>query len=469
MAAAPEFVPAWEGARMPGNGNGRKLIHRGSHREAVDPGENRGSADPVELDRRSLRFRDPELERAFRRDYFHHNLGNVRFALLGGVVLWLAWGFVIRRFLPISERPFDLVMRYGVFIPLLGAAFALSFTRVFERIWEWAIGGVVLITLLLYVFYASQIIVMPADFGYVGVILITVFAYALIRLPFRFVLVVTATGIAAYLSFAVSAAHILGVRTALAALYLLSFGALAAVAGYRLEASRRLLFLRERQLDRERDRSETLLLNILPRAIVDRLKRRRDGGHLAEALDDVSVLFADAVRFTEQAAKVSAQELVESLDELFRRFDGLADRQGLEKIKTVGDAYMAVAGAPVPMRDHAAAAAEMALAILDEVRGLRWPSGDPVTFRIGVASGPAVAGVLGHRKFAYDLWGDTVNLASRLESQAPPGGVLVSESMAEHLEGRYELGPSRLVELKGKGPTPARSLIGRRSSVEALG
>jgi len=139
----------------------------------------------------------------------------------------------------------------------------------------------------------------------------------------------------------------------------------------------------------------------------------------------------------------------------------LAAGHGLEKIKTIGDAYMAVAGAPEPHPDHAEAAADMALAIIEELEDARWPSGDPILWRVGIASGPVVAGVIGQRKFAYDLWGDTVNLASRLQSHGQPGRILVSESAVAHLEARYEFGPRLVVELKGNGPTQARFLLSR--------
>src|SRR5204863_8617685 len=158
------------------------------------------------------------------------------------------------------------------------------------------------------------------------------------------------------------------------------------------------------------------------------------------------------VRFTGQTDKTPADDFVAALDGLFTRFDHLADRYGLEKIKTIGDAYMAVAGAPDPRPGHAEAAADMALAIVEEREGARWPSGDPILVRVGIASGPVVAGVIGQRKFAYDLWGDTVNLASRLESHGQPGRILVSEGMAARLEGRYEFGPPCGGGLEGYGP-----------------
>ena len=164
---------------------------------------------------------------------------------------------------------------------------------------------------------------------------------------------------------------------------------------------------------------------------------------------------------------MTPEALVATLDDVFTRFDLLAGRLGLEKIKTVGDAYMVVSGAPQARDDHAQAAAEMALGMLGSLIGAEWPTGDPMQLRIGVASGPAVAGVIGRDRYAYDLWGDTVNLASRLEASSEPGRILVSIETYEELRDRYRFSDSHVVFLKGKGPTPARFLLGR--SGKALG
>jgi class 3 adenylate cyclase len=420
--------------------------------------------EPVGLDRLLLRFRDRDLESSFRADFFRHNVANLRFALIGGVVLWIGWGlFLDRHLLSFADQALDRHMRYGVFIPLLVVSFVLSYTPFFHRIWEWVALGVTCATLLSWVYYVAHIVTLPAEYGYVGVILITAFTYTLLRLRFVLVMTITLVGIATYLPYSFSARYMVDVSRVLATLYLVTFGALGGVAAYRMELFTRRLFVRERQLDRERERSDGLLLNILPQAIVDRLKVAPHGERIAQAFDEVSVVFADAVGSTEQASRCSAEEFADTLDHLFRRFDQIADRHGLEKIKTVGDAYMAVAGAPVPTPNHAAAAVAMAEDIVAEAREIRWPSGDPVEIRTGVASGPAVAGVIGQRKFAYDLWGDTVNLASRLQEIGEPGRVLVSEATAERLGDRYEFLDPIVLNLKGKGPTPARFLVGRRT------
>jgi adenylate cyclase len=319
-----------------------------------------------------------------------------------------------------------------------------------------------LTTILVWVYYISHVLTLPPEYGYVGIILITAFTYTLARLRFILVVLVTVVGIAAYLPYAFTASYIVDVTRVLATLFLISFGVLGGLAAFRLERFSRQLFLRERQLERERERSDGLLLNILPQAIVEQLKTSPDG-RIAQAFDQVTVVFADAVGSTEQGARSSPEEFAAALDELFRRFDQIADRHGLEKIKTIGDAYMAVAGAPVPMEHHAAAATSMALDILEEAGQVRWPSGDPLRVRVGVATGPAVAGIIGYRKFAYDLWGDTVNLASRLQESAEPSRALVSKPTVDQLGDRYEFGAPQIVELKGKGPTPARVLLGRRA------
>lgn len=199
----------------------------------------------------------------------------------------------------------------------------------------------------------------------------------------------------------------------------------------------------------ERERSERLLRNILPASIADRLKTER--GKIADGFPDVTVLFADLVAFTEWAPKMSPPQLVRLLNEVFLEFDDLTERHDLEKIKTVGDSYMVAAGLPLPRKDHAAAAVEMALDMLDVVDRYRRPDGLPLRLRVGVHSGPVVAGVIGRKKFAYDLWGETVNFASRLESHGVPGRVHVSAATRDLLGATYGLESHGPVEIKGVG------------------
>ncbi|MDR7417439.1 MAG: adenylate/guanylate cyclase domain-containing protein [Armatimonadota bacterium] len=214
-------------------------------------------------------------------------------------------------------------------------------------------------------------------------------------------------------------------------------------------------------LQKEQERSEHLLLSILPKSVADRLKH--DPTALAEECADATVLFADIVDFTRTSSDLPPEELIAWLNDLFSAFDRLTEQFGLEKIKTIGDAYMAVCGLPARHPDHAGAAAEMALAILAEVTGRTAPNGEPLSVRIGMHSGRVVAGVIGTRKFIYDLWGDTVNIASRMESQGVPGGVQVTQATYARLHDRYEFTSRGQIFVKGKGLMAAFLLTGRKS------
>jgi adenylate cyclase len=205
--------------------------------------------------------------------------------------------------------------------------------------------------------------------------------------------------------------------------------------------------------------SERLLLNILPGSIAERLKH--DAGIIAESHGDVTVVFADVVDFTPFTERTAPERVVGVLDEIFSAFDGLAERLGLEKIKTIGDAYMVVAGLPDPRPDHAAAAAEMALAMQEELGRLCTALDLDLAIRIGMDSGPVIAGVIGRHKFTYDLWGDTVNTASRMESSGLPGRIQVTEAVFERLRSAYAFEARGEIEIKGKGRLRTYLLIGR--------
>jgi class 3 adenylate cyclase len=212
-------------------------------------------------------------------------------------------------------------------------------------------------------------------------------------------------------------------------------------------------FVRERE--REHERSERLLLNVLPEPVAMRLKRNE--GVIADRFEQATVLFADIVDFTPISARIPPHEVVRLLDAVFSDFDDLAERYGLEKIKTIGDAYMVASGIPTPRPDHVRAVADMALAMLDVASSHR----DGLGLRIGIDTGPVVAGVIGRRKFIYDLWGDTVNTASRMESHGVPGEIQVTERVVAALVDGYVLEPRGTVEIKGKGATPTWFLRGR--------
>jgi adenylate cyclase len=205
----------------------------------------------------------------------------------------------------------------------------------------------------------------------------------------------------------------------------------------------------EARLAEEHERSERLLLNILPVAISDRLKE--NGESIADGFAEVTVLFADLVGFTELSQKLTPSELVEMLNRTFSAFDDLASKLGVEKIKTIGDCYMAAAGLPQRRPDHVEVTARMALQMREAIDRINREGGYTLRVRIGLHTGPVVAGVIGKRKFIYDLWGDTVNTASRMESSGPVGEIQVTREVYEKLSGSFELVPRGTVQVKGKG------------------
>lgn len=211
-------------------------------------------------------------------------------------------------------------------------------------------------------------------------------------------------------------------------------------------------------LEAEQERSERLLLNILPAPIAEEL--RNGATTIAESRPDVSVLFADVVGFTPLGEAMDAEALVELLNEVFNVFDDLVEAAGLEKIKTIGDSYMVVGGLPTPRPGHLVALLDLAVAMVEATPRVRTPSGDPLQLRIGVDCGPVVAGVIGRRKFSYDVWGDTVNTASRMESHGIPGRIQVTERVAQAASARFEFEARGSVEVKGKGPLRTFLLVG---------
>lgn len=219
----------------------------------------------------------------------------------------------------------------------------------------------------------------------------------------------------------------------------------------------------EAALEREFDRSEGLLLNLMPTSIALRLKNN-PSEIIADHFDQVTILFADIVGFTPRASRLLPRDVVRYLNRVFSEFDRLAEKHGLEKIKTIGDAYMVAGGMPDARAGHAADVADMALEILAVTRKLSEELGDHLTVRVGIHTGPAVAGVIGTRKLFYDVWGDTVNTASRMESQGSDGKIQVTEDARRALGDAFRFERRGAVEIKGKGAMEVYYLVGRARS-----
>jgi adenylate cyclase len=410
----------------------------------------------------SLRFFDDETERAFQERYFRDSLPYIRLAHVLGILVWAVFGLLADSVIEGSAAA-DLALRWGLAIPIVLTSLALTYAPWFPKVWRPLLSTVLLVNGLI---WSTHRVVVPearADWAYAGLMVVLAFNYVVARVPTKHAAVVGVAMVAYHNVVMLWLTHDTREDILFADYFLLVFTLIGLAAAYGLERSTRLLFVRERELDRERHLTDQLLRNTLPNAIVDRLKTRGPlptGEYVADGHAQVTVLFADLVGFSERASRITPHDLVAALDDMFTRFDELADRLGMEKIKTVGDAYMAVAGAPEARADHAEAAAEMALGILEDLRSRRWPTGEPMQVRIGIATGPAVAGVIGRRRFAYDLWGDTVNVASRLESRGEPGRILVSEPTYDLLDGRYRFSEPYTLTLKGRGRVRARFLLG---------
>ena len=415
------------------------------------------------LRRPYLRF-PAEIERVFRADYAERWRSTNRVAFAIGLATFAAFGLVD---LLATTRSLGEVwfLRFALGVPPAVAVLVLSYTSAFPRLMQPATAAVVFVFGALII--GMEIVIDPDEIGYhlyfFGLAPVTAFGYAAPRMRFWYA---TATGWGISLaSHAVGIDHGLWSTRASAIEFSVILALLAAVniagmiGAYLMEVGSRRGFVQEMIAERERERSDLLLQNILPGSVAERLKQGED---VAEAFEEATVMFADLVEFTPFAETQSPRDLMRLLNSFFSRFDALADRYGLEKIKTIGDCYMAVGGVPVPQPDHAERVANMALSLQDEVQVLGRENGCPFELRVGIGIGPVVAGVIGTKKFSYDLWGDTVNTASRMQAHAAPGEIIVTASTYRRLRDRFELEGPRMIAVKGKGELPTYRLLRRR-------
>jgi class 3 adenylate cyclase len=352
------------------------------------------------------------------------------------------------------------LIRFGIFLPVVVALLALTVKRPFHKASEAAVvigvcvGGACL---------TAMTLIAPVHFA--GILLLVFASYTFLGLR-----CVHAAGgaLSASMVYVIAAAIDERVPVAMLAInlfFLSSCNIIGTFVCYVLEQAARRDFSHTRALSEQRRMSDRLLRNVLPVSVARRLKSHF--GVVADGHPDVTILFADIVGFTNYAASVAPARLVRLLDEVFTCFDRLAVIHGVEKIKTIGDAYMVAGGLGACDFDHARAVADMALDMLDAIGTVDPGDGRRLGLRIGIHTGPVVAGVIGRTKFAYDLWGDTVNVASRLEGLALPGTIQVSAATYERLCGRYDFSPRQLVEVKGRGELPCYSLRARRASPKA--
>jgi adenylate cyclase len=429
----------------------------------------RPTTAPVDEDgalrRGSLRFMDEGLEREYQRQGGAEGLAGFRITTGTAAALWLLAALVVPNGTPI---PLDRAIAVCSAMALLNVAAFLRSSKADTL--DRQHGIVSLLTSangLVILWLAATGGVLPG-YGVSAVMLLFAFG-AVARTGFVFAAYRSAVIV---VGFAVAAILYPDPGELLVDAFI--FGAAVGgslVALRLLERSRRRVFYQDivisRQADAlriEKDRVDALLLNVLPGSISARLLA---GEHtIADEYPAVSVLFADIVGFTPMAARLPAEQVVGMLDRLFARFDELVAERGLEKIKTIGDAYMAAGGVPDRLDDHAARIVDLGLAMIEAARQVGGTIAD-LELRVGVHSGPVIGGVIGDRKLAFDIWGETVNIASRLESTGIPGRVQVSPLTLTNVEHVFDAEPRGPVDLPGHGPMATHLIVGRRSDRSA--
>ena len=397
----------------------------------------------IPIGRLRLRFSSDDLEREFLADYARAAVRPARattvlvIALYVGYVALDVWAGTVASNLPV---------RAGV-VAVMSTVLALTWRPVFLRAHSWilSIGALVaaggMLTMM-----ALQPQHEAAFYPGIGIAIVGTFALYRIRFP-----IALGDALVMLIGYEIMGRIYPFDSLFVATLFLVTCLLLGAFAGWNIERYARDAFL-------ARERSERLLLNVLPQPIAERLKT--DPAPIADRFPEASILFADIAGFTGMCGRMEPEDLVTFLNELFTRFDHIAERHGLEKIKTIGDAYMAVAGVPEPCGDHLDRIARAAL----EMREVAVRAGDggdgPVAIRIGIDTGPVVAGVIGEKKFIYDLWGDPVTMASRMETQGEAGAIQVTGAVWERLRDRYALEPRGRVDVKGRGEMETYWLVG---------
>lgn len=400
------------------------------------------------LDRLTLRLIDDELEERFQREEGADGLAGYRIITGATVVLWMIGAVLI----PLgSDISFALSAAVGGAMAVVGAV-ALTASR-----WATTMNRQHALASLLTSANGLVILILAVagDFvdGYAVGAIMLLFLFGFVSRT-RFVFAALRTVVIA-LGLAVVMALYDGPGSLVLDLFFFITAGMASLVGLRLlERNRRRLWHQRQVIEEqgaaievERSESERLLLNVLPRAVSERL--RRGESPIADDYPDVSVMFADIVGFTPMSAGMSAHDVITMLSDLFSMFDDLVAERGLEKIKTIGDAYMTAGGLPEPMGDHAVRMVDLALEMLRATKSSAHFPG--LSLRVGIHSGPVTGGVIGTRKFAFDLWGSTVNQAARLETTGIPGRIHVSEETKKLTEDVFRYEPREATELRGLG------------------
>lgn len=414
-----------------------------------------------------LRFPDEVIETQFRRDYHTNTISTTRLALVLGLILYSLFGILDIYAIPISK---DIVwiIRYGIVAPVIILALAATYIPSLQKYTQAFMCAVVAISGLGIVAMIS--ITTEAEFGnrfyFTGLILISTWGYSLSRLRFWYAVLANILIMIGYEFASIEMKGLLESETGIVIFTMHNFFFLGAnvigmFASYYLERYTRRDFLQKYTIQAQRDRADKLLYNVLPKQIAERLKESDET--IAEEFNSATVLFADIVNFTPISARFGPREVVDMLNELFSHFDELVDKYGVEKIQVAGDGYMVAAGVPTPRPDHATVLAQLALDMLDYVKGQEFLGGKhPIEIRIGLNSGSLIAGVIGRKKYFYALWGDMVNTASRMESHGESGKIQITRETYELVKDTFECEYIGEISVKGKGRMEAWHLLSKK-------
>ncbi len=405
-----------------------------------------------------LRFADPALEARFLDAYNRKYIAQARLAIGLGIVLVLLDSLVDYAVEPAGSWVGNQI-RLFVVAPIAIAGIVGSYLAGVRRNFQRyaAIWGVIAGLCLLAAMVALEVGGGQGLSSWVGLlnfVFIIVFAFVILGLQFRYACII---GVVFFLLFLVMLGLVSSFPVSSLAYYAYHLGTVVLLAmfiSYWRERYIRRDFVLQAELERERGRADALLYNMLPRQVAERIK----GGEfpIADSFGEVTILFADLVDFTTLTGKLAPRHLVEVLNEVFSAFDRLVENYGVEKVKTIGDAYMVMAGSTPSTDDSAEQAAEAAVGLaIDMLRVVGEAAGElgyDLQLRIGIHTGPVIAGVIGVSKYQYDIWGGTVNLASRMEQTGVPGRIQVSETTYWRVRNRFTFEPRETIDVKGAGP-----------------
>jgi len=411
----------------------------------------------------TLTFKDKSLEQLFRIDHAHQTLPQIRLALIIAAILYAL--FAIIDFLVVPEGQWvTLIIRFVLAIPTFFLGYLATFRPYFRKRLQLVVFIVILIAGLGIALIALMYENARSDLHLTGTLLPIFWAFIYSGLRFMNAVKVSLALLVLYNLLFISMSELPQVTLVVYNFFLVGSLVIGVLGGYTIECYFRRDFVNKKLLKREKQANEKLLLNILPAHIATELKEKP--GTIAKDFDQITVLFTDLVGFSKLSKSLSANEVVQMLNEIFCQFDELTNKLELEKIKTIGDAYMVTSNLRNPNVDSVFKVAEFALGINEIIENYNQKTGTDIKLRTGIHTGDAVAGVIGVKKFVYDVWGNTVNVASRMESECPEGRIQASAESYQILREKFEFESRGKIKVKGFHDMDAFLLLRQKEVIE---